>query len=648
MYCNECGAQIPEGSIFCSVCGAEINVPQAQSDNSIPQAYTMSQMNNAQQAYFAPQANSIQQNYAEPQANVQQGSDINIDNETNNKKKGKLPIWAKIWIVVCILAVVGLATFLTIHFVKGKKSGKGDASVTINGTKCEFNSEDGISNINKAQDGIVYRRRNGVEIDDEVYINGVLSPDADSENYDIVIEKDPVNFSGSNVKLGCLAISLYNFPNFKMGDGTNWGSSIKELEKAGYVYDGMCLYSKFYDKDGEIPLDRINSDYDKFLTGGYDALDYSLGTSFPDVIRLADLRGNREENRKALIEQFEKMGYSSDDWDKSIKSLMLFSSEAAKLSGMRKSADGAVEYVGSTSEYLVRVDYFYYGGKYNFTVIRIYAPIEKLNTYLEKWELPETVLYNLNSSGESTEEVSTEDNTTEFSEAQTEATTGEQVAEQVEITVADIPEYEALEEFFYQFDTYSDNNGTDNYDSQTATDGNSNIVESIIGNPSCVMDQGRYDAFDFESSWGESIDPRGYMEDENSKWYMMGYHSVSTYGLKWVAENIFNVSEADFVTLNNQMVNDDTCYIENDRYYYMVGGIGWLSYDFNIHSVKTDGKYYYIVYSMDMDPEMFGEDYVEEYPAAVCEAKMELKNIDGKNYWSMYYNYVIEPIKFYD
>ncbi len=631
MYCNECGAQIPEGSKFCNVCGAMINELPSQV-NPIQQGYESPQVNPMQQSYEAPQVNPMQQSYETPQEAVK---------DKAKKKKGKLPTWAKIWIVVCVLAVAGLATFLTVYFIKGK-NGKGDASVTINGTKCEFNAEDGVSNINNADDGIVYRKRNGVEIEDDVYINGVLSPDANSEDYDIVIEKDPVNFSGPDVKLGCLAISLYNFPNFKMGDGTNWGSSVKELEKAGYVYDGMCLYSKFYDKDGEIPLNRVNSDYDKLLTGGYDALNYNLGVSFPDVIRLADLRGNKEENRRALIDQFIKVGYSSDDWDKSIKSLMLFSSEAAKLTGMRRNADGGFEYVGSTSEYLVRVDYFYYGGKYNFTVIRIYAPIEKLNTYLEKWGLPETTLYNLNSSGDSTEEVSTEDNITESSEVETEDTTEAQVAEQVEITVADIPEYEALEEFFYQFDTYWDYNGTDNYDCTTAADGNSNILDRIIGNPSCVMTEGRYDVFDFEASWGETVDPRGYMEDENSKWHNMGYHSVSTYGMKWVAENIFNVSEADFATLNNQLVNNDTCYVENDRYYYMIGGIGWLAYDFNVHSVRTDGKYYYIVYSMDMDPEYYGD--TADDSAVVCEAKMELKNIDGKNYWSIYYNHVLEGL----
>ena len=604
MYCNECGAQIPDGSKFCNVCGAMVN--------KLPPQYDESQVNAQREA---------------------------VNKE--KKKKEKLPTWAKIWIVVCILAVAGLATFLTIHFVK-KKNSKGDAYVTINGTKCEINSDDGVSNIDKAQNGFVYRKRDGISYVDEVFINGVLSEDANPEDYDIVIEKDPTNLSNPHVHIGCVAISLYNFPSFKMGDGTNWGSSTKELEKAGYVYDGMCLYSKYYDKDGEIPLSRINSDYDKLLTDGYDALDYSLGNSFPDVIKLADMRGSKEENRKNLIDQFEKMGYSSDDWDSCIKSRLLFSSEAAKLSGMRKDEDGKWNYVGSTSDYLVQVDYFYYGGSYSFTVIRIFAPVDKLNTYFKNWGLPDYVLYNLNSSTDTTEGESVEDNTSE----QTEATTEAQASELVDISVADIPEYEALEEFFYSFDTYWDYNGTDNYDCTTAADGNSNILANIIGNPSCVETEEKYDVFDFETSWGETVDARGYVEDENSKWYMMGFHSVSTYGLKWVAQNIFNVSEADFVTLNNQLVDDDTCYIENDRYYYMIGGVGWLPYVFNVHFVKTDGKYYYITYSMDMDEEYFGDSASDS--AAVCEAKMELKNIDGKNYWSMYYNHVIEPINFAD
>ena len=34
MYCNECGAQIPEGSKFCNVCGAMINELPPQYDES--------------------------------------------------------------------------------------------------------------------------------------------------------------------------------------------------------------------------------------------------------------------------------------------------------------------------------------------------------------------------------------------------------------------------------------------------------------------------------------------------------------------------------------------------------------------------------------------------------------------------------------
>lgn len=100
---------------------------------------------------------------------------------------------------------------------------------------------------------------------------------------------------------------------------------------------------------------------------------------------------------------------------------------------------------------------------------------------------------------------------------------------------------------------------------------------------------------------------------------------------------IFNISDGDYNILLNELVDDSQCYIENGRLYYMVGGVGWLGDLLEIETVKTDGTFYYITYNKVPDPEYGFDEEIETY-----EAKMQLKNIDGVNYWSMYYNHKVE------
>ena len=53
MFCNECGAQLPDGAKFCNVCGTKLIVLQASEQNARPdnsqQYQTNTQLDNSQQ-----------------------------------------------------------------------------------------------------------------------------------------------------------------------------------------------------------------------------------------------------------------------------------------------------------------------------------------------------------------------------------------------------------------------------------------------------------------------------------------------------------------------------------------------------------------------------------------------------------------------
>ncbi len=626
MFCNECGAQLPDGAKFCNVCGTKLIVLQASEQNARPdnsqQYQTNTQLDNSQQ---------YQQNY------VPESQPLSADNG-----KSKLPTWAKVWIALCVLAVIGIGTFLTIYFIKGKKSN--GSYVTVNGTRCDITYEDGLSNLSKLNDGVVFKS-NDINPTYDYYKDGQLvssfSQDEEIKKQNIVVTRPMINLGNDSVvHNGAISICFYNNSNFKFADGTSAKSTPAELEKAGYYCDGTSSYSKLYDKNGEISLDEIVADYDKFLQDGFEGIDYPTGMAFPDRFYSGFFKGSKEENRQALKDIYKDAPLKVGNFDDLLKSRLLFAKEISKLTGMNKNG----EYVGSTNDFLVKVDYWYSIDGYMFTSITIYGSRELLNGYMTKWGLPDSLLFQVDSK-------MTTENYDEMDEAKVDVPEPDQdiaegidifntEAEQVEpweISVNDIPEYDALVSFFDQMDIYRDGNYERYYDSEQVLSGDFDILYYLISPFICVDRSGLYPSYDIETVWGEVDDPRGYISDENSTWYMMGYNHVSLEGLKWVAVNILNVNEGDYDILLNKLLDENDCYIENGRLYFMIGGIGWLGDIFEIESVKTDGTFYYITYNKVPDPEYGFDEEIETY-----EAKMQLKNIDGANYWSMYYNHKVE------
>ena len=187
--------------------------------------------------------------------------------------------------------------------------------------------------------------------------------------------------------------------------------------------------------------------------------------------------------------------------------------------------------------------------------------------------------------------------------------------------------------------------GSEEYDCETSVDTSDKLREMLIGTFNCI-DYTLYDKMDFQHVWTGPADPRNYIADRE-KWPMAGYNSANAEGMKWVACNIFNISEADYDRLsagfeNLESSGDgklDVCYYENGRYYIGIGGIGWeILYDYVMKSVQTDGEYYYITYHRDWS--QFDNSGETTYYTYI--AKMALKEIDGKKYWSIYSNHKVE------
>ena len=655
MFCNECGANLPDGSKFCNVCGTKLIVPQmgeenAQPDygqqyqNNVQPDYSQQNQNNAQPDYGQQNQINAQPDYAKQyqQNYIPEPQPSSADNgKPQNTSKKKLPTWAKIWIVVCVLAVIGIGTFLTIHFIKGKKNS--GSYVTINGTRCDITYEDGLSNLSKINDGVIFKS-NDINPTYDYYKDGELVSSSQGEGDkqpDVVVTRPLFNLGSDLVEHnGAISIIFYKNANFKFADGTSAKSSPAELEKAGYYCDGSSCYSKLYDKNGEISLDEVESDYDKFLQDGFEGLDYPARIAFPDRFYSGFFKGTKEENKQALKELYNDTPLKAGNFDDLVMSRLLLAKEISKLTGMNK--DG--EYVGSTNDFLVKVDYWYSSNGYINTTITMYGSRELLNGYMTKWGLPDSLLFKVES------RMTTEDYdkiprvTDGVDEPNQEIDDGADIfneddvpKEPWEISVSDIPEYDALVHFFDCLDIYRDGNYERYYDSEEVLSGDFDILYYLISPFICVDRQGLYPLYDIETVWGEVEDPRGYISDENSPWHNMGYNHVSLEGLKWVAVNIFNVKEVDYDVLLNKLLDENESYIENGRLYFSIGGIGWMGDLFEIETVKTDGTFYYITYNKVPDPEYGFEEEIETY-----EAKMQLKNIDGVNYWSMYYNHKAE------
>ena len=244
---------------------------------------------------------------------------------------------------------------------------------------------------------------------------------------------------------------------------------------------------------------------------------------------------------------------------------------------------------------------------------------------------------------EATEEITATEEMTTIEEASTEAVTEQSttVAELHDIPVAELPEQEAWYSFMYNFECGLDDYGN-GYDCETLLDGTCDLFQMLLGNRKSI-DSSVYDVlqgiYSFDGGGGDPIDPRGYLNDKSRGWSW--YYSATVEGTKWVALNILNVPEEDYDRLSVGFERD-SCYIEDGRYFSIMMGLGWESPVYEIKSVKTDGVYYYVIYEVRPQEDWVANEAEMKERTHTYEAKMELKEFDGKKYWSIYSFHLVE------
>ncbi|MBR6095134.1 MAG: hypothetical protein IKP92_08970 [Lachnospiraceae bacterium] len=116
-----------------------------------------------------------------------------------------------------------------------------------------------------------------------------------------------------------------------------------------------------------------------------------------------------------------------------------------------------------------------------------------------------------------------------------------------------------------------------------------------------------------------------YMEHEEflSEDYSVWYYSYNPDEVDWVLKNVFNVSDAMIPRIREEYLKED------GKYRIDKGGIGGPETYLDIKSVETNGKLYHVVF----EEGILG--YEEEYSSTYY-AIMEYKNVDGREFWSLY------------
>ncbi len=216
--------------------------------------------------------------------------------------------------------------------------------------------------------------------------------------------------------------------------------------------------------------------------------------------------------------------------------------------------------------------------------------------------------------------------------AQGQAVTAEQAVadnqavagKQQDVDVSTLPE--SLTTFLYSLTWYYDNNGGNTYNSASAADGSSNMVAQIVKNGSCFFTN-LYPVETYEAHWGETT-PQLLAIDPYATSYMVWPAAT----VEWAAKNIYNVSDADYETLVAQCLSEKYFYRDTvngkDSFIVSMGGIGDNFMQPSIVWATVDGTRYEVSY--DVYRTLGSVEF-----AYSCFAVLELKTIDGAEYWSL-------------
>ena len=174
-------------------------------------------------------------------------------------------------------------------------------------------------------------------------------------------------------------------------------------------------------------------------------------------------------------------------------------------------------------------------------------------------------------------------------------------------------------------DWYITDEGEKNaYDSETAGDGSTNILRSILGDAGCA-DWRKYPVSEPKEVYNEKkLDPKKWAKESGGAYLVFDSKDAD-----WIAVNLFNVTEKDIEAMRKQGEKNKWFYLKDGKYYKVIGGVGDPLTEYTFESAKTDGTVYYLTYSSRFNN---GEEII---PVGSYSAEVQQKTVDGKDYWTL-------------
>lgn len=231
------------------------------------------------------------------------------------------------------------------------------------------------------------------------------------------------------------------------------------------------------------------------------------------------------------------------------------------------------------------------------------------------------------------EETTTEGTTEITTEATTEVTTEAPPPEPYEIAVSEIPEKDSLYVFLNKFENYG-----------TATDKDyscENPPDNILARILSPKEHDQHEVVDL------TLAPEYQFSQEDTSVDYIKCGRYSTAGIEWIEKNVLNMSDdhikAMKESLPNERPSEAGIYLEGNEYCYVDdcidGGLNEENYANKILEAKYDGTYYYLTVD-GYRPEDYSkiEKTDDEGTPVISRTqwKLELKEIDGKKFWSIY------------
>lgn len=231
------------------------------------------------------------------------------------------------------------------------------------------------------------------------------------------------------------------------------------------------------------------------------------------------------------------------------------------------------------------------------------------------------------------EETTTEGTTEITTEVTTEVTTEAPPPEPYEIAVSEIPEKDSLYVFLNKFENYGTATDKD-YSCENPPD---NMLVQILS----PKEHDQHEIVDL------TLAPEYQFSQEDTSVDYIKCGRYSTAGIEWIEKNVLNMSDdhikAMKESLPNERPSEAGIYLDGNEYCYMEdvidGGLNEENYANKILEAKYDGTYYYLTVD-GYRPEDYSkiEKTDDEGTPVISRTqwKLELKEMDGKKFWSIY------------